>query len=464
MSMTTETKVGLMVMVALGALGWLTYSSGSIGSRTSDRRVLETEMPSATGIRPGTKVMMAGVAVGDVSRIYLSDHGTAMVEIAVDDAVKLPNNVVAQIASNGLVGEKYVALTTDFSPDGMLLPPNVNTIPSKGAASVDDMLSSFGEISNDLKSVSTSLREALGGPENAAKLTRIVNNIEGISDRLNGMLSGQTGNDINLVADNLAKITTRLEKGEGTMGRLLTEDKLLDDLDSAASNLRSFATKINNGNGSVAQLVNDGTTVDKLNTALDSLAGVAGRLENFQTIVEFNGYSLLAEDNVTKGNFMVTLKPRPTRYYVLGVSTDGFASKSDEGSRGRNPYIGQDFGDDLKFTAQFGHVYENAVMGHDVGLRLGLKNSSFGIGADMSFFRGRLETNLDVYDWGGEFNGNATDGPHIDLGAKYMLYGTNLYAMGGIDNAVNSRYASPFAGLGFRFADDDLKYLAGKAL
>ena len=517
MSIATETKVGILVLAAAAGLGWLSYQSSSISTTSlSNPRVLTSEFDSAAGIRIGTKVRMAGVDVGEVSNIWLSEHGTAMVELAVRDDLKLPANVIAQIASDGLVGNKFVALTTDFKPEGQLTAEKA-AIPSKGAAGMDDIVSSFGEIANDLKQVSSSLRSALGGRENAEKISNIVNNLNSVGGRLNDVLNkeiapgkiknivdnvsdfsnGLNGDDVkslitdlkaaagsinrilsknepladdlisnlSITAKNMASITTRLESGKGTMGRLLTEDKLLDRLDAAMDNFEQFSDKINNGNGTIAKLVNDDTTVNRLDNALASLGGLGDRVNSFQTIVDFNGYTLLGED-VSKGHFNVILKPRPTRFYVLGVSADGFADEASDPRQSSKAFYQQDFGKSLKFNAQFGQVYEAALWGRDLDVRVGIKDSAFGVGFDTSLplYNNDLTTSLDVYDFGGEHSGTSNQAPHVDLTMKYPIPYTPLYALGGIDNAINDRYAAPFIGVGFRFADDDLKLLAGKAL
>jgi len=146
----------------------------------------------------------------------------------------------------------------------------------------------------------------------------------------------------------------------------------------------------------------------------------------------------------------------------LGVTGDGQAANSDDA---RNPtgILGQDFGKEVKFTLQFGQVFENVVAGKDIALRLGLYDSSFGVGTDVRFFDNRLQLSADLYDFDGRNSGSADGKAHLDLTARYFFDG-GLYVMGGIDNAINAELSAPFLGAGYRFGDDDLKYLLGAAL
>lgn len=494
MRLTSETKVGILVIAAVIGLGWMTVKSGSLGGglNTEGTRKLESAFSNVDGIIVGTPVKMAGVQVGQVSQIELKSTGEAVIHFKVKENVPLPSNVKAAIDSTGIIGDKFVALTTDFAPEGAL-GKAVKRIPSASTAAPEDIADNFAKVSDDLEEVTKSLRSALGGPEGAAKLQQIINglstfsaNLESDSDvifsdlkesvsSLRKILSsnedqaqGMIGN-FSVTAENLAKITTRLEKGEGTLGKLLNGDgdetgDLLADLQAAAKDMKEIAAKINGGEGSLGQLVNDSTTVERLNDALDGLSGATDRLNSFQTTVDFNAYSLMAEPSVGKGEFSVTLQPRPTRFYVLGVTADGFASEADNSNVGGD-FFGREFGEDIKFTAQFGHVFEDLILDQDIAVRVGLKDSTAGIGADtkLAFFGHFVDVSADLYDFSGE-NTDRSNTPHLDFKAKVNLLDNNLYAMAGYDNILNPDYGSPIVGLGFRFQDDDLKYLVGSAL
>lgn len=516
MNNKAELKVGILVLIAIAGVVWLTWRSGSIGNgATSDSytRYITSEFEDVEGLTVGAKVRIAGVDVGDVTDITLSKTGTATVHMYVDGAVLLPDNILAEISSNSIIGEKFVALATDFTPEGVLA-QDKNKIPSKKGASVENMAENFARISADLEQVTSSLRSALGGPENSAKLSRIVNSIDKIGTRLENVMVneieegkiknivnnmsdfsdsvGANGNDIisdlksashslrvilednegnagelignlGVAAKNIAEITSRIEKGEGTLGRLFSSDSTaLADLDAAMADLREVTHKINSDEGTVGRLINDPTIANKVDTALDNFSQITNRLNAFRTEVDFYGYSLMAED-VGKGRFELTLQPRPTRYYVLGVTSDGFATESSD-ARSNVAFRNEDFGNELKYTLQFGHVFESAILDKDFGFRIGIKDSTFGIGGDLAFWGNFVEVSADLYDFSGENSGTSEENPHLDLTTKVNLIDNMLYAVGGYDNALSSKYGSPFVGLGFRFKDDDLKYMIGQAL
>lgn len=456
----SEAKVGLLVVAALGGLAWVSTQSGIISSgRTEPMRDLASTFSDVAGITVGTPVRMAGVDVGDVTDISLQPNGTAVVKYRVKKSAPIPADVTADITTNGLIGEKYLALVPGMSSlssgtTPMLLPPpatpgEMARIPASGAGAGGDMMGKFGQVGDDLQAMTGTLRKVLGDPETADKLQRII--------------------------DGLAEFSDKLNSDQSALGAVMSKDggqtkQTLNDVNAAMKDLKEIMAKVNNGEGTIGKLINDPSTADKIDNALETLSGVGERVEQFRTEVDFHAYSLPAESGVGKGVFTLTLQPRPTRYYVLGATADGFASLAKDTDRlNGGAYFGKDFGNKTKLTAQFGHVFQNvAGTGQDLGVRVGLKDSSGGIGFDTAIPTpfdavGDIALSVDAYDFGGN-NIPDSNTTHVDAKAKINLWQKMVYGVIGYDNILDQEYGSPIIGLGLRFQDDDLKYLIGRSL
>lgn len=493
--MNAEFKVGLLVIIAAIALGWIATQSGVIkGESKNNYREITTTFQDVEGLFLGAKVKMAGITVGDVTDLKLA-AGKATVKFTVEKDVPLPANIMAQIDTSGLISEKYLSLVA-IGNNNNPLDPSVTEIPSISATGPDSIVNNFANLSSGLDSIVTSLNGAIGGDDNAAKLQQIVDGLAAFSatlennsetvmndiqttmaslSRILGDNEESTGamlRDFSKTAANLAVITERLEKGEGTIGKLLTTDEngasfdtLLADLSAAAKDLKSITNKINAGEGTIGKFVSDPAMADKIDSALQTFADASERVNAFRTEVDISSYTLTAEE-VGKARFDINLQPRPTRFYRVGIMSDGFARQSEEVD---SDYFNRDFNDEVKVTAQFGHVFQDMLLGNDVDFRIGMKDSSGGIGFDTDFdlFNRNLTLSTDFYDMNGDNSGTETRTPHWDFTAKYNLLsqgGAQLYTISGYDNILNQEYGSPFFGIGLRFRDDDFKHIVGSAL
>ncbi len=105
-----ELVVGVFVLVGLACLAYLSIKLGKLEVIGGDNYVVEAEFTSASGLKSGASVEIAGVEVGRVKRIALRGD-RAMVDLAIQDGVKLFTDSIASIKTRGIIGDKYVALS-----------------------------------------------------------------------------------------------------------------------------------------------------------------------------------------------------------------------------------------------------------------------------------------------------------------------------------------------------------------
>jgi phospholipid/cholesterol/gamma-HCH transport system substrate-binding protein len=105
-----ELVVGVFVLVGLACLTYLSVKLGKLEVIGGNNYVVEAEFTSASGLKSGASVEIAGVEVGRVKGISLQGD-RAMVALAIQDGVKLYNDSIASIKTRGIIGDKYVALS-----------------------------------------------------------------------------------------------------------------------------------------------------------------------------------------------------------------------------------------------------------------------------------------------------------------------------------------------------------------
>jgi phospholipid/cholesterol/gamma-HCH transport system substrate-binding protein len=105
-----ELVVGAFVLVGIVCLGYLSIKLGKLEVIGGDRYEVEAEFNSASGLKPGAAVEIAGVEVGRVKSIVLNQD-RALVRLALQNGTKLYSDTIASIKTRGIIGEKFLALS-----------------------------------------------------------------------------------------------------------------------------------------------------------------------------------------------------------------------------------------------------------------------------------------------------------------------------------------------------------------
>jgi phospholipid/cholesterol/gamma-HCH transport system substrate-binding protein len=105
-----EMIVGVFVLVGILCLGYLSVKLGKLELIGGNVFEVVAQFNSASGLKPGSSVEIAGVEVGRVRAITLSEDRAA-VTLAVNDSVKLYSDTIASIKTRGIIGEKFLSLS-----------------------------------------------------------------------------------------------------------------------------------------------------------------------------------------------------------------------------------------------------------------------------------------------------------------------------------------------------------------
>ena len=105
-----ELIVGVFVLVGIVCLGYLSIKLGKLELIGGDVYEIDALFNSATGLKSGAAVEVAGVEVGRVKAINLKED-RAIVRLAVQNGTKLFYDTIASIKTRGIIGEKYLALS-----------------------------------------------------------------------------------------------------------------------------------------------------------------------------------------------------------------------------------------------------------------------------------------------------------------------------------------------------------------
>jgi phospholipid/cholesterol/gamma-HCH transport system substrate-binding protein len=111
-----ETGVGIFLIVGLLCFGYLSVKLGDISLLGTKQYPVKARFANVSGLKEGATVEVAGVTIGKVSHINL-DNYEAMVELLINPEVKIQEDAIASIRTQGIIGDKYVKIKTGGSEE-----------------------------------------------------------------------------------------------------------------------------------------------------------------------------------------------------------------------------------------------------------------------------------------------------------------------------------------------------------
>lgn len=134
--------VGLFMLVGFGAFGYLALQLGEVPYLSaSTTYVIKAEFDNVAGVKNGASVQVAGVTVGEVVDIALSDNEAALLSLQVDKKLKVPIDSMASVKSQGIIGDKYIQLS--LGADETHFEPNEILVETESSVDIESLISKF---------------------------------------------------------------------------------------------------------------------------------------------------------------------------------------------------------------------------------------------------------------------------------------------------------------------------------
>ena len=289
MKITREVKTAILVISGILLFVYLfNFLKGN--DLFDSSRTYYTVYNNVEGLTPSTPVTINGLNVGKVLEIGFTDDGTGklLVKLAVENEFEFSKNSEAQLYEAGLIGGKAIAIipafdnaenavkgtylkgsvkagltelvnkrltplqekleTTIVSADSLLT--NLNSVfDTKTKAHLKNSIAELNSTISSFKTTSTSLNELV--TSNQEKLNSTLNNVEKISGNLTNITDSiaeadlaKTIKDLQLTITNFNKVLTSIENGEGSMGKLMKEEGLYNNLEGATKELEELLKDI----------------------------------------------------------------------------------------------------------------------------------------------------------------------------------------------------------------------------
>lgn len=135
-----EISVGFFVICL--SFGWLFYAKHQIHATRFEGYTLIAKFDNTDGIQVGSDVKISGVRVGEVTDVEIDPKTfTSVVKFSVEKSVNLPCDTSASVYTNGLMGNKYIALSPGGDDD--VLKPNEEIQSTQGSINIESLIGKF---------------------------------------------------------------------------------------------------------------------------------------------------------------------------------------------------------------------------------------------------------------------------------------------------------------------------------
>ena len=282
----SEVVVGIFMVAVIALLGYFTIIISGVDMVFGRQRAQATiAFKDVGGLKERDNVVYRGMKVGTVDKITLG-ASNILVQVSVDDDVVLRQTCRVSVSALSLLGGNYLLLE-----EGAGEPQPLATTIFRGDPPVDWMRD-LGTIARNLSDLTSggNIRSIVTNFEaTAANLNTVVARVERGEGSVGKLLStnetlyadlSSTLASAKSAATNIAVVAARVERGEGTIGQLLsTNDAVYADLKASLANIRKVTADIKEGQGLAGRLVHDEKLGEDAAQLLANLKTVSARLE-----------------------------------------------------------------------------------------------------------------------------------------------------------------------------------------
>lgn len=276
-----ELIVGAFMFAVLVGLFIFTVIIGQ-QSLFSKRYDIQFRFTEVMGLRDGDNIVVRGMPIGKIDILTLKPDGV-VVHGLLTQPVVIHEGCRVRVVTTSILGGRYLEIT-----DG----PATNALMATDAILAGDKPV---DLMNELQGVVTDVRSALNEGGIIRNIQVASTNVREIAEKLNrgegtiGKLINDDsvykdlqaiGKDVREASASFNEIVGNLKQGEGTLGKLLTDDTVYKDVQKVAANLKEISDRIVSGEGTLGKLFSkDDQLYQDISAAANSIKEIAGRMD-----------------------------------------------------------------------------------------------------------------------------------------------------------------------------------------
>ncbi len=264
-------RVGLVVTIAIAILFWASFSGGGT-SIFEPKNEFTAYFQNIDGLLAGSPIWMAGVEVGNVKSIkFVNLDSLRVVQIVgrVKEDVWPMVTTKSEVALGtiGFLGDKYVEVFPSHEGDpleeGGILPTRDIGSAEDLFAAGEDAMNEAGGLVRNLDTVLTRINDGRGTLGQMAVNDTLYHSLTSLMTEMTRLTAALQKNQeritvsLEQTASAVADLSAKVNENQGTIGRLVNDPKLYDNLATSTARLDTIMQRINMAEGSLGLLVND---------------------------------------------------------------------------------------------------------------------------------------------------------------------------------------------------------------
>jgi len=279
-------RVGLFVIVGTVFIISALYFIGDKKNLFSSKFTVYADFQNVSGLMPGNNVRFGGINVGTVESIEIINDTSIRVTMFIKEKTHpfIKKNSIAQIGTDGLMGNRLVNITSSKIPGPLIEDGDV--LFTKQLFETDEMVRILGRTNQDVSIIAKNLKEITNKLNNENGIWNILNDPELAQNFKQALVNIKfTSERTAIITGDLSSIIDGVQSGKGTLGALITDTTMStmirqsivkikfasDTMAYITGDLRSVSKKIRNGDGAVGTLLMDTTFVHNLNESMENI-------------------------------------------------------------------------------------------------------------------------------------------------------------------------------------------------
>ena len=407
---SSEVKVGAFALGGAVVLaGIITFMGAfSFGKKGYELRI---NYPQVSGLMPGHVVRYAGVQVGTVRKLNVAPDKVEVIT-EIDDNIKIPQGAVFTIASDGIMGEKYVHIVPPTKPGQGFISAGSSLKGTPGGG-MDEFFANSGDLMKRLENIAAAFENVFGDKEVQASMKSGFRNMQGITENMNTFtkvmadVAVANQQDITQMIHQINELTQRMNSTasyiESIMKGVDNNGETGRNLAAIAKNMADTTQRMENIVQVLETVAKDPVTQESLKETLVNVketSAKANKIMGALTEAKISadaGYSAKGSD--WRGNLGVTISPSEKNFLYMG---------------------GYDIGEANKFDFIMGHQMGNTAVS------MGAMQGEFGVGLSYDLSRDfKLYSQLYDFD-----DAKVRVGGELRLTDNFSLYGETMDVRG----------------------------------